>query len=100
MIREGWARLVTTGTEVLEQLTDAGALLHTGLPHEAAAPTICELNLTENQKRVLACLSEPRALDQLAGQTGLAIPTLQADLTVLQIRGLIVREDGQFRRQN
>ena len=102
MIREGWARLVTTGAEVLEALTDAGALLQTGQARAAttdAPATICELNLTESQKRILAHLAEPAAPDTIAGATGLPIPLLQADLTVLQIRGLITREDGLIHRR-
>jgi len=103
MIREGWARLVTTGAEVLEALTDAGALLQTSVPRAAATAdvpaTICEINLTESQKRILASLTEPASPDTLAGATGLAIPLLQADLTVLQIRGLIAREDGLIQRR-
>ncbi len=115
MIREGWAKLVTNAGDILESLEGsehlvAGAMREAGLkPGDgkllfdqrgdeadaagASGPTpIARLNLTASQQKILDALdSSAVELDELSARTGLPIHTLQADLTILQIRGLIGR---------
>ncbi|MCC6908297.1 MAG: DNA-protecting protein DprA [Phycisphaerales bacterium] len=112
IIREGWAKLVTGAADILESLEGsehlvAGAMQQAGIdnrdslfatPADSHAPTkvkstpIGELNLTPSQQKILAALDgQPVELDELSARTGLAIHALQADLTMLQIRGLVAR---------
>ncbi len=112
MIREGWARLVTGAADIVEALEGsehfvAGALREAGAgaslfqqasPQSAGtaaagdAQSIARLNLTPTQQRILDALDGSAVeLDDLSARTGLPIHTLQADLTILQIRGLIAR---------
>ncbi len=107
MLREGWAALVTNATDILDALGETGHLLRAGLDRnapeqpDAADPTtdITARNLTDPQRRLLDALDQPRSLDQLADSTGLTIPKVQADLTMLQIRSLITHQSGQYHRR-
>lgn len=123
MIREGWARLVTTPAEVLESLDGTEHLVQaairdtgvrtgggdgspptlsgggplfdstaSGALRDEAHDSMREVGLTETQRTILSALSsEPIDPDELAHQCGLDVATLQADLTLLQIRGLVQR---------
>lgn len=112
MIREGWAKLVTGASDILESLegsehlvagamreagADAGGLFgsRADAAEEAAslsAAPVAQVNLTPSQQRILEALDGSGVeLDDLSARTGLPIHTLQADLTILQIRGLIAR---------
>ncbi|MFW6059775.1 MAG: DNA-processing protein DprA [Phycisphaeraceae bacterium] len=107
MIREGWATLVTNAADVLDGLGEAGQLLKQGVTREegeAREPatrydSLFEKNLTETQRRIVDALAEPRTLDQLTAWTGLPAAQVQADLTVLELRGTLRREQGLFRRR-
>lgn len=101
MIREGWATLVTGPADILDALGETGQLLKAGLRQEgpaegASTEQVGRANLTDTQQRVVAALNEPRALDELAAATGLPVSGLQADLTVLEIRGVLERAGGRF----
>ncbi len=110
ILREGWASLVTSPAEVLDALGETGTLLqgaleaHTAVTGDSAgvpaptAPSLFEQNLSPSQAKILASLAEHRTLDQLAAGTGLAVHQIQADLTLLQIRSLVSRHDGQYQR--
>ncbi|MEX0743953.1 MAG: DNA-processing protein DprA [Phycisphaeraceae bacterium] len=118
VIREGWATLATSAADILDALGDAGQLLKAQLQPpraEAAsaaggtaandAPTadaksFFEHNLTEAQSTIVQALVEPRSLDQLATQTALPLPQLQAELTLLEVRGTVQRERGVFVRRS
>lgn len=105
MVREGWGTLVTSAAETLDTLHEAGQLLKAGLticPDQCdeTKPGLWQKHLTENQRRVIAALDEPRGLDQLVTTTGLSVPALQADLTLLEVRGLVRREHGQYVRRS
>lgn len=112
MIREGWARLVTGVADIVETLEGAeylveavrGTPVSRARPHRRPAPerSIIEddasrsetplESLSESQRRIVDSLDgDPVELDELAARTGLDIARLQADVTVLQIRGLITR---------
>lgn len=110
IIREGWATLVTSATDVLDQLGDAGQLLKAGLdepgeerakPQAAAEPSasLFDITLTEPQKKLVEALSEERSLDELVAWMGGEVGPVQADLTMLEIRGVIERRGGLFVRR-
>jgi DNA processing protein len=92
-IREGWAKLVTNLDDVLDALGEAGQMLKAGKSvGERVAepqPSLFEQNLSDSQRRIVEVLDQPRSLDELVDVTGLAVPVVQADLTMLQIRGLV-----------
>jgi DNA processing protein len=113
MIREGWAALVTNTAEVLESLHEAGQLLKAKVtapsadahdrerdrdPGRGPGPSILTANLNDPQQKLMNSLAEPRSLDELVTTTGLPVPTLQANLTLLEIRGLVKRESHRYSR--
>ncbi len=55
--------------------------------------------LSENQRKIIDALTEPLLMDQLVNITGLPVHVIQADLTMLQIRGTVMREGGKFKRK-
>jgi predicted Rossmann fold nucleotide-binding protein DprA/Smf involved in DNA uptake len=61
-------------------------------------PALFERNLTDSQKRVIDALDQPRSVDDLAIHTGLSVPMLQSDLTMLKIRGLVTQTGGMVSR--
>jgi DNA processing protein len=104
ILREGWATLVTNAADVLDALGDAGQTLKAGLTHqtdhaEASAPSLWEQALTPSQRTLIEALREPADLDALVSRTNLPVAQIQADLTMLQIRGAIKRQGGKFERQ-
>lgn len=113
MLREGWAALVTGLDDILNSLGDTGQLLaaaNTTIDNinenssVITAPsdgddTVFTRNLTDSQRLIVARLAElpdPRDIDMLAAATGLAVPALRADLTLLEIRGLVRRRGGGY----
>lgn len=105
LIRDGEATLVTNAADVLDALGDAGQTLKAELMDEhdddeaSSQVNLFEQNLTDSQRRIVESLQQPRGLDDLATVTSLPVPKLQADLTMLQIRGLIGKENGKFARK-
>ncbi|MCC5830474.1 MAG: DNA-processing protein DprA [Phycisphaeraceae bacterium] len=108
MIREGWASLVTGIGDVIRGLPESETLLSAGLDDNAAnasneptvQPTLYDQSITPEQRKILELLDKPRSLDELAMQSGMIIPKLQADLTLLQIRGLVNTRNGRFARRS
>lgn len=107
IIREGWATLVTSAADILDCLGETGELLKAGVtvkrdgedaPRDDLSPSLFEQNLTDSQRKIVEALSEPLLLDQIAAKTGLAIHVIQADLTMLQIRGVVKREGARVMR--
>lgn len=106
IIRDGWATLVTSASDVLDQLGEAGQLLK--IDHERAAgatsseqadkdsPSLFDATYTESQRKILEAVAEPRALDQIMAWTGLDVGPVSADLTMLEIRGVVQRKGGMF----
>jgi DNA processing protein len=103
IIRDGGATLVTSMADVLDALGDTGSILRADADDKGwpspPPPNLFEHNLTDTQQRIVEELTEPRDLDMLAGATGLEVHVIQADLTMLQIRGLIARNNGKFTRK-
>ena len=60
--------------------------------NKTASPSLTMSTMTESQQKIYEALDgEPVELDELSSRTGLDISRLQADVTILQIRGLIAR---------
>lgn len=95
IIREGWATLVTSIADVLDALGETGTLLQAG--EDEPAPV--EMTFTDVQRKIVDALIDEPAMDALAAATGLAVSTLQAELTMLEIRGAVVRRNGKFVRK-
>ena len=100
IIREGWAMLVTNLSDILDSLGETGALLKAGGNYEEpeGEAKLLDRNLTNSQRRVIEALQQPCSLDELAVRSGLSMPMVQSDLTVLQIRGLIHQSGGMVAR--
>jgi DNA processing protein len=107
-IRDGWAALVTSHADVLLQIDSAGHLLKGAFaqvvaadaPGEQPAVAMGEQNLTDSQRAIVAALRDAgRAMipDDLVVATQLAPHMVMAELTVLQIRGLVARDDRGVR---
>lgn len=97
MIRQGWAKLVTNVGDILDSLGEAGQLLKADAAEEDEhAEALFHENLTDSQRSIVEAMDGPQSLDQLAAKTGLVVSVIQADLTMLQIRGLIERHAGTY----
>ena len=102
MIQEGWANLVTNGADILDALGETGSLLKASLVDDQGdtkSMDLREQNLSESQRRIVQSLNQPCGLDQIMAQTGLALPVIQSDLTMLEIRGLVIRSGTTFNRR-
>ena len=122
IIREGWATLVTSAAEVLDQLGEAGRLLKRQWEESGAGeagPSLraevkegggeadgeakgggFDATLTENQRRVVTALGDGGAsLDEVVSATGLGVGVVLAELTVLEVRGAVAREGGRYARR-
>ena len=99
IIREGWATLITSGTDILDALGETGQLLRTGpsVPHiDSATNPRLLADVTESQRKIINVLQSPSALDQVLSMACLPVSVVQADLAMLEIRGLIRRVGNQF----
>jgi DNA processing protein len=109
IIREGWAALVTNAADVLDCLGEAGRTLREVMDDEAVlmgqtpppdgeaadANAVDVASLTEIQRKLYEAIGrEPIDLDTVAETCGLPIAQLNAELTLLQLRGLIERTGG------
>lgn len=105
IIREGWGTLVTGIGDVLDCLGDAGAALKAAgvakpdAVRPASPANLFEQAMPEAQRKIVEAADRPMSLDQLVAATGLAIERVQSELTMLEIRGLMVRSGGLFSRK-
>jgi DNA processing protein len=105
IIREGWATLVTSPADVLDALGEAGQMLKAGMRQESPEdrgeypPQPKELGLNEPQQKIIEALQGPSSLDQLVAWTGLPVQKVQAELTMLEVRGAVRRQGGLFTRK-
>lgn len=104
-IRDGWAGMVLSHADVLTQLESAGHLVRGAFeasaqaPHDGAA-TLRELNLTEGQRAIVAALTEaegPMLTDLLAHAVQMPPAALLSEITILEIRGLVARDQRGVR---
>lgn len=103
IIREGWATLVTKPAEVLENLGEAGQLLQAHDPGKVEdapqQPSLFTANLTDSQRKIVDSLDRELAINDIARLTTLPMHVIQADLTMLEIRGLISRQAGKYAKK-
>ncbi len=111
LLQEGAAHLVTNPADVFDALGEVGTTLRAvndesgaeepSGEEEAEQTDWVEASLTENQRAILSAITdEPVSIDGVCRQTGLAMAVLQAEVTQLQLRGLVERVAGnQLRRR-
>lgn len=107
IIREGWAQLVTNAADILEALGETGQLLRgAGETGEASAEAaddpspVALATLTDSQRKLYEAIGRDATdLDAVARATGLPVGAMQADLTMLELRGLIQRAGGNRARR-
>lgn len=109
-IREGWAALVTNHADVLEQLDASsqlvrGALESAGHPQASSSASLFDNQLTDSQRKIVEVLvndavGEALVVEQIAARTQIPLSQLQADITLLQIRGRITKDHTGIRVRN
>lgn len=98
LIKRGEAALITSPADVLSQLEAPARHLHAG--HHAARYTSPQQEqrpagpaLTDSQHRIVSALTSPRTIDELCQATELDAGVIQAEATMLELRG-VIRRDG------
>ncbi len=104
IIRQGWATLVTSPAEVLENLGDAGQLLQAGGDEMTAesrteSSSLFAANLSESQQKIMSVMDSELAINDIARLTTLPMHVIQSDLTMLEIRGAISRQAGKYAKK-
>ena len=105
LIRSGSATLVTAASDVLDQLGEAGRLLKDDWsgPSAAVAREPAPLfagKASETQQKILETLGDAGcSLDQVVAWSGLAAGAVSAELTMLEVRGVVQRKGGLFVRR-
>ena len=101
LIKRGEAALITSPADVLAQLESPARHMHAG--HHAARYTSPQQELrpvgpalTETQQRIVESLAAPRTIDELCQATELDAGVLQAETTMLELRGVIRREGSRL----
>jgi len=107
-MKEGWAAMVLDHADVIVQLESSQFLLagaieqaNNAIPPDGASPgPFSQLSLTDAQRAIVHALEHNgRGMtpDELTASTQIAMHVLMAEITVLEIRRLIVREGGRIR---
>lgn len=111
VLKEGWGRLVTGVSDILDVIGEQRPLLSVAaeagrevvdIDWRAAAaqgPSGDERPSDDAGTPLLALLDEPRSLDELVAWTHQPASQLQVELTMLEIRGRITRKGGLFVRR-
>lgn len=93
IIKEGWGRLVTGVSDILDVIGEQAPMLDAsaeqGGHDEPARPSADGLPILE-------VLDTPRSLDEIVNWTGLPAAKVQTELTMLEIRGAVARQGGLF----
>lgn len=108
LLKSGSAAMLTSPADAVDILESAARHLFQGTHADrfapqseelfaTAAPTITGASLSENQRTILAALSQPASIDDLCRSTGLEAASIQADTTILEVRRLVVREGSRYR---
>jgi len=99
LLKSGCAAMVTSLEDILDALGETGQLLKAGATPDdgkAEQPALFDAILTDTQQRIVKALDEAKTVDQLAAASGLAMPVLMADLTLLQVRGVVEKQGATF----
>ncbi len=107
LIKSGGAALVTSPADVLNLLETPARHAHAGT-HDtryasasdaATSPTVLETTMTSTQRAIVEALASPRTLDDLAATTGIAVHTLLAETTALELKRVLERDGNRIRRR-
>ncbi len=117
LIKSGGAALVAKPEDVLDTLEACARHAHGGThaaryaPSPPSTPLDDERDveakptralpddLTVSQRTLFEALVEPRSLDELVRTTGLDAGVVRADVTILEVRGVVTREGGRLARR-
>jgi DNA processing protein len=90
----GGAELVTRADQIIEIVGRAGEFAN-----EPKRPSSALDDLTDAGKRVYEALPARgvRSADELSFESGVPVPQLQGQLALLEVAGLVVRDDGRWR---
>lgn len=107
LLKSGGAALVTTPNDVLQLLETPARHAHEGshesryanAPAAVAPPSLFDSALNDTQRSILQALESPLTLDDLAGATGLAVHTLLAETTALELKRILERDGNRLRRR-
>lgn len=94
IIKEGWGRLVTGVSDVLDVLGDSAPMLDAVVEQGGAEPTA--MAQAGDGSPILGVLDTARSLDEIVSWTGLSASEVQTELTMLEIRGAVARQGGLF----
>jgi len=105
-IRDGWAAVVLDHADVIRQLDGSGHQLRktvrtarAGDQELRGGATLFDQKLSDGQRAIVSVLrdaGEPVLVDIVAARTQLPIAQIMADLTLLQIRGMIGKDRKGF----
>lgn len=113
IIREGWATLVANAADILDSLGETGQALREateppvpddgaamGEPGDEVGASVAAATLTQTQRKLYEAIGvEPTDLDTVARRVDLPFGTIQSDLTMLELRGLVERVGGNRARR-
>lgn len=99
IIQEGWGRLVTSVSDILDVVGESGSLLDAALEICGEPACATPTATTATASAVLEILDTPRSLDEIVSWTGQDAASVQAELTMLEIRGAVARQGGLFVRR-
>jgi len=115
LLKRGGAHLVTEPADALHILEAPARHLHAGVHADRyrdpardgaadAAPSQSEADsfdalLSDQQRAIIAALDAPLVLDELARRVGLPAERLRAEITILELRGSIVRSGSTLSRR-
>ena len=85
LIQQG-AKLAMTMSDILDEYTD---LRQSNLGFPVARQS--DANRSKIEQAVLACLTEPKSLDAIHAETGIALSELQSAATMLELSGIIAQ---------
>lgn len=117
LIKSGAAALVTSPSDIIDHLEAQAWHLHRGSHGARFAPapvsadgasaiagygevvessTLSTLALTDRQRTIVESLGDPKSVDELCRATGLEANDIASDLTLLEIRRVVIREGGKL----
>ena len=93
LLKQG-ARLVTSVDDILEELRLTPPSASQAVPEDDPATVVA---LREREQRVVACLNrrEPRDIETIASESGLAMPELSSLLLQLELKQLVQQLPGK-----
>ena len=66
-------------------------------PPSAPRSSLLAATMTQTQRKLVECLGRAASLDELLAASGMEAQVVQAELTLLELRGVVKRERGVYR---